>query len=73
LAGPTIQLGFGSPGNSGSDYSIAPATMGVAQSVPEPFAMSFVLAAAALAAHRPRVNRFGSTPAAPRHACYDLG
>jgi hypothetical protein len=35
-AGQTLQLKFGAPGNAASDYQIASATIGVAQSVPEP-------------------------------------
>jgi hypothetical protein len=35
-AGQTMQLGFGQTGNSAAHYSFKPATLGVAQSVPEP-------------------------------------
>ena len=35
-AGDTIQLNVGAPGDGVGDYSVAPATAGVAQSIPEP-------------------------------------
>jgi hypothetical protein len=41
--GQTIQLGFGLPGNSVSDYQINPSTIGFAQSVPEPSSFAIMM------------------------------
>jgi hypothetical protein len=42
-AGQTVQLAFGQPGNSATQYQLRPSTIGVAQSVPEPSSIALAL------------------------------
>ena len=62
-AGDTIQLNFGAPGNEVADYSIAPATLGTAQSLQAPGLPVVVISELDLATSQVELANLGTAAA----------